>query len=243
METTKRIYNLKPTFGDSLGVGWNAMFDNFLRLFLVVIIIGIVAAPMKVLQIRIDPFDFNFSHWDWHDFARLSTFGIFAAFYGLLALLYAFLVVPVFRYGSRMIYVQSVRQQNPDFESLISGFRENYLPIVLANLLVTALVGLGLFALIIPGIIIACRLVFVSYIVMDKKVDAIEAIEMSWRLTRGHGWTIFMMGFVSFFIIIFGMILLVVGVFPAIIWINSSFAALYESALREKESSPETIVS
>jgi hypothetical protein len=29
--------------------------------------------------------------------------------------------------------------------------------------------------------------------------------------------------------------LLIVGIFPAIVWICSSFAALYESVLREKE--------
>ncbi len=243
METEKKEYRLIPTFGDSLSTGWNVMFDNFLRLFLIVIIMGIVAAPMKVLQIRVDPFDFHFSHWDWQDFFRLGTFGIFAAFYGLLAILYAFLVLPVFRYGSRMIYVQAVRQQKPEFETLISGFRENYLSIVLASLLVTALVAIGLFALLIPGIIIACRLAFVSYIVMDKKVDAIEAVEMSWKMTKGHGWTIFMMGFVAFFLILFGLILLFVGVFPAIIWIDSSFATLYESVLREKEAPAEPSVS
>ena len=239
MESEKRSYNLLPTFGDSLGTGWNVMMDNFLRLFLIVIVLGIVSAPMKLLQIKVDPFEFNFGNWDWQDFFRLGTFGIFAAFYGLLALLYAFLIVPVFRYGSRMIFVQAVRQETPDFETLISGFRENYLSIVLASLLVTALVVLGLFALIIPGIIIACRLAFVSYIVMDKKVDAIEAVEMSWRLTRGHGWTIFMMGFVSFFLIIFGLTLVLVGIFPALIWIDSSFAALYESALRQNEKAAE----
>jgi len=70
---------------------------------------------------------------------------------------------------------------------------------------------------------------------MDKKLDPIEAVELSWKLTKGHGWTIFFMGFVSFFILIFGLILAVVGVFPAIIWISSSFATLYQSVLNEKE--------
>ena len=150
-------------------------------------------------------------------------------------MLYAFLVAPVFEFGGDMIFVQAVRKIKPDFEYLIKGFMENYLSIVLANLLVFALVVLGLFALIIPGIIIACRLVFVSYIIMDKKLDPIEAVEMSWRLTRGHGWKIFFMGFVSFFIIHFGLLMLIVGIFPALIWISSSFASLYESVLREKE--------
>jgi hypothetical protein len=43
------------------------------------------------------------------------------------------------------------------------------------------------------------------------------------------------MGFVSFFIAIFGFCLLFVGIFPALIWICGSFASLYESVLREKE--------
>jgi uncharacterized membrane protein len=75
---------------------------------------------------------------------------------------------------------------------------------------------------------------------MDKKLDPIEAVETSWRLTRGHGWTIFFMGFVSFFIYLFGFILVFVGIFPAAIWVSSSFAAIYQAALLEKEKPAET---
>jgi uncharacterized membrane protein len=160
---------------------------------------------------------------------------MFAVFFILIAILYAFLAKPVVEYGGKMIFIQAVRKIKPDFELLISGFWTNYLHIILANLLVFALIVLGLFALIIPGIIIACRLAFTAYIVMDKKLDPIEAVELSWKLTRGHGWTIFFMGLVSFFIFIFGLCLLFVGVFPAMMWISSSFAALYQSVLLEKE--------
>lgn len=244
METNSKQYRLVPTFGDSFGTGWNVMSDNFLRLFLVVFIMAIVTAPLNVGQFKFDAADFHLRHfgnWDWENIFRLGTFGIFAAFYGLIALLYTFLAAPVFRYGSRMMFVQAVRKEKPDFETLIRGFMDNYLSIILANLLVTALVILGLFALIVPGIIIACRLAFVSYIVMDKKVDPIEAVEMSWRLTRGYGGTIFMIGFVAFFLIILGLMMLIVGIFPALIWINSAFATLYESVIREKEKVTETI--
>jgi hypothetical protein len=237
---TRNEYNLVPGFGNSFGTGWRVMSDNFLRLFLVIIILAIVSVPLKFLNINFDVSDFHRGPWNWHgDFGRniltLGTLGIFAAFFGLIALLYSFLIKPVFDYGGDFIFVKAVRKEKPDFELLIKGFMENYLSIILANLLVFALVVLGIFALIIPGIIIGCRLVFVSYIVMDKKLDPIEAVEMSWRLTKGHGWKIFFMGFVSIFIILFGLIMLFVGIFPAIMWISSSFASLYESVLREKE--------
>jgi len=243
-------YSLRPSFGNSFGTGWNVMTDNFLRLFLVVIVLGIVAAPFKMFNWHFDLSDLhNFPFGEGFDFGHnmksaltLGSLGIFAVFFIFMGMLYAFLVAPVFEFGGDMIFVQAVRKIKPDFEYLIKGFMQNYLSIVLANLLVFALVVLGLFALIIPGIIIGCRLVFVSYIVMDKKLDPIEAVEMSWRLTRGHGWKIFFMGFVSIFIIIFGLLMLIVGVFPAAIWVSSSFAALYESVLREKEKPSEAVI-
>ena len=243
---TSNDYKLIPGFSNSFGAGWKVMMDNFLRLFLVIIILGIVTAPLKIFNFHINPSDFHGAPWNWdgdwaHNLFRLGTLGIFAAFFGLLAMLYAFLVAPVFQFGGRMIFVQAVRKIKPDFELLIKGFMENYLHIILANLLVFALVILGIFALIIPGIIIGCRLAFVSYIIMDKKLDPIEAVELSWKLTKGHGWQIFFMGFVSIFIAIFGFTMFIVGIFPAIIWICSSFASLYESVLREKEKPAEQI--
>jgi hypothetical protein len=236
-------YKLEPTFGTSFGTGWRVMSDNFLRLFLVIIILSIVAAPFKMFNSHFNMSDMHNLPWNFghnmdrnmQDLFTIGSLGIFAAFFGLIAMLYAFLVAPVFKFGGNMIFVQAVRKIKPDFELLIKGFMENYLHIILASLLVFALVVLGFFALIIPGIIIGCRLIFVSYIIMDKKVDPIEAVELSWKMTKGHGWKIFFMGFVSIFIIILGLCLLIVGIFPAIIWIGSSFATLYESVSKSKE--------
>ena len=248
METNSE-YKLVAGFRNSFGTGWRVMADNFLRLLLVIIILGILVAPLKIFNWHFGPSDFHGAPWNWNwddeksweHLLGLASLGIFAAFFALIAMLYAFLVAPVFKYGGNIIFVRAVRKIKPDFEYLIKGFMENYLHIVLANLLVFALIILGMFALIVPGIIIACRLSFVSYIVMDKKLDPIEAVEMSWKLTRGHGWQIFFMGFVSLFIVIFGFILMIVGIFPAIMWVCSSFATLYESVLREKEKPVEAV--
>ena len=237
---TKSDYRLIPDLGNSFSTGWRVMTDNFLRLLLVVIILAILSGPFKMMHFNFNMSDFSGDFWNnghnWgHNLFRIGTLGILAAFFGMIAMLYAFLVAPIFQYGGNMIFVQAVRKIKPDFELLVKGFMENYLHIILANLLVFALVIMGFIALIIPGIIIGCRLIFVSYIIMDKKLDPIEAVELSWKLTRGHGWRIFLMGFVSIFIVLCGLLMLIVGIFPALIWISSSFATLYESVLREKE--------
>ena len=245
METTDD-YKLVPGVRNSFGTGWKVMKDNFLRLLLVVIVISILVAPFKILNFKFDLSDFPGVPWNyngnWEHFFGWASLGIFAAFIGLIAFIYAFLVAPVFEYGYNLIFVNAVRRIKPDFELFIRGFMDNYLHIILANLLVFALVVLGLFALVVPGIIIFCRLAFVSYIVMDKKLDPIEAVELSWKMTKGHGWKIFFMAIVSFFIAILGLVLFIVGIFPAIMWISSAFATLYQSVLIEKEKPVEEVV-
>ena len=49
------------------------------------------------------------------------------------------------------------------------------------------------------------------------------------------------MGLTSVFIMIFGLILFIVGIFPAIMWISSSFASLYQSVLLASEKPAEII--
>jgi hypothetical protein len=43
------------------------------------------------------------------------------------------------------------------------------------------------------------------------------------------------MGFVAFFIYIFGFALFIIGIFPAVMWVKSSFASLYQSVLLAEE--------
>jgi len=215
------------------------MTDNFLRLFLVILLLGVMAIPLSIKgNFNLDDFDIfdriGNGAFSPDELFRFGALGIAAGILGLIALMYALLVMPVFRFGAKMMFLEAVRKQTPDFDNLISGFRKNYLNIVLANLLVAALIGIGIVCLIIPGIIIACRLVFTPYLVMDRGLDPIKAAEESWRLTRGHGWTIFLMGLMTFFICIAGLICLFFGVFISVMWIKSAFASLYHSVLIEK---------
>ena len=229
IEQNKRI----PSVNNSLGNGWEVMKKNFLVLLLTVLVVFIVTGPTG------SSLKWNMGHnanWDWPlDGVGMLALGMAAVVLGLFALAYGLLIVPVFKYGGKMMFLQAVREIKPDFNMLISGFRNNYLGIVLANLLTIALIMLGFIMLFIPGIIVACRLAFVGYLVMDKNLDPITAVEESWRMTRGYGWTIFWMAILSFFIFIAGACLLFVGVLPAGVWVGSSFATLYNDVLEVRE--------
>jgi len=97
--------------------------------------------------------------------------------------------------------------------------------------------------LIVPGIIFACRLAFVRYLVVDRNMDPVSAIKESWRMTRSHAWDIFALGLLAIPITIAGLICLGVGVIPAIMWIRASFASMYYavSGLAEAETPQATL--
>lgn len=201
-----------PGVGSALGSGWRKMQDNFLVFFLPVLV-------MVVMEI---PFNQGMERGDSDSFSPLL---------GLLGFAYRLLFMPVVNYGIDLVFLRGVRGDPVEMKSMFDGFH-NYINVVLTALLVFGLVCIGFIALIIPGIYVACRLAFASYLVMDEGMEPIAAVEASWRITRGHTWTIFLLGLTSFFLFLLGMILLLVGIFPAIIWIKASFASLYLSITR-----------
>jgi len=68
-----------------------------------------------------------------------------------------------------------------------------------------------------------------SYLVIDKKLEAVEAVKASWKMTDGHAITIFLIGLLAIPIALLGLIALIVGIIPAAIWINAASASMYHS--------------
>lgn len=60
-------------------------------------------------------------------------------------------------------------------------------------------------------------------------MESIAAIEKSWAMTRGHGWRIFGTALLVIPIFIAGPLFCIIGVVVSIMWIHSTFAALYRA--------------
>ncbi|HMT67568.1 MAG TPA: hypothetical protein PKE28_08220, partial [Bacteroidales bacterium] len=105
----KRIYRYVPSFSGAYGTGWKAMADNFLRLLLVVLVLVVIGSPMlgSNTNWEFDPGDFSNIPFDVTDFFKIGAIGVAAAFLGLIALLWFFLLIPVFNYGAKMMFVQA----------------------------------------------------------------------------------------------------------------------------------------
>ena len=211
MEIVKEERQPQATISGSYKYAWQQMWKYFLYLFIITIVVGLLEAPVSALQDS-----------EWENMPGILLLQVLIAAYGLLFL-------PVVKYGGDLLYLKGIRNEKIDISELFDGFKNNYLNIILANLLTFAIIGIGFVFLIIPGIILACRLVFVSYLVMDKNMEPVAAVEKSWEMTRGYGWKIFGMAVLVLPIFIGGLLCFIVGVFFAIIWVHAAFASMYHA--------------
>ncbi len=74
-----------------------------------------------------------------------------------------------------------------------------------------------------------CKMAFVPFLVMDKKLGGLQALKESWRLTEGHFWKVFLIGLLAIPIIIAGFICFFFGVIISIMWIYMAIASLYHA--------------
>ena len=215
MQTEANTVDFEPGTGRALAYGWQRMKANALLFLLAAFVAIVIDIPMQGNTM---------------EFGGEGT----DALYALLFFAYALLFHPVVDYGISFIFLKGVRGDQVQIRSVFDGFK-NYVNIILASLLVFGLVIIGLIVFIVPGIYVACRLAFVSYLVMDEGLDPVAAVEASWRLTKGHAFKIFLLGVTCIFLFFGGLLLLLVGVLPAIMWACSSFAALYLSISHDSE--------
>jgi uncharacterized membrane protein len=202
----------KATAFGSFGYGWQQLWKYFLHLFLIGVIVWVANIPVQGL----------FSHGSPFDSAGFVMLNVLIAVYGIL-------VLPIVRYGGDWMYLRFMRDERPNPADIFNGFKQGYLNVVLANLLVFAICGIGFVLLAVPGIIFACRLSFVPYLVMDKGLDPVAAIEKSWFMTRGHGWRIFGMYLLSIVMFFIGLVLLLVPGLIVLMWSGAAFASLYNA--------------
>ncbi len=200
-------YMNEPTAGWAYGYGWEILKKHFVNL-LVVTLIYMVAQSLSGI----------FNNGDNVSFSE-----------GSLGFILWLLIAGPVSYSSQWVFLRAARGDAYEIKDAFACFGTNFFEIMLANFLTTMIIIIGFIFLIIPGIIFAVKLAFVPYLVMDKQMKAMDAIKLSWNMTDGYFWQIFLVGFLAFFIVIGGLILLIIGIFPAVMWINTTMASLYLS--------------
>lgn len=214
---------IEPYVTSSYGHGWRQMWKYFLELLAISIISFIISIPAFSLTYAREMEGYTAFH--------LAMFG----------LVYTIFIQWPIEYGVSFVSLKAARGDRLDVANMFDVFK-NYLNSILANILVAFIVSIGMIFLIIPGIIFACKLAFVPYLVVDRKMDAIPAIKESWRMTTHHTMTVFLIGFLAIFVAIAGFICFLVGIIIAVIWIRLAFASLYYSvSAMDKQQNLQTV--
>jgi hypothetical protein len=202
--------------GDNYSKGWNVAFTTFVELIVVTLVYSVIQIPTGILRIQAEDFEW------------------FMVPIGLLGIAYGIFIAGPIGMSSNWVFLKAVRREKIEIKDMFSVFERNYWNAVLAGLIKGIIIFFGFIMLIVPGIIFACRLAFVQYLIIDEKMEAMEALKVSWAMTKGHGWTVFGMGLLAFLIIIAGLLLLFFGVFISAMWISAAFAVLYYSVYLKK---------
>ncbi len=196
-----RYGSLMPGVGSSYGHAWRQMWKYFLELLLILIVFILIDS-----------------------FTGLGYIG--GPFWSTVTFIYGILIVGPIGYGVAYAYLRAVRGETLKTQDMFYVF-QNYWNAVLANILVAVIIGIGLVLLVVPGIVFACKLAFTPYLITERKMEVVEAIKQSWRMTSGHAWKVFLIGVLAIFISIAGLICFGVGILVAWIWIGLALASLY----------------
>ncbi len=144
-------------------------------------------------------------------------------------------VGPAFMYGYTKIMLHTSRKEPWNMEMLFSGLSDRFGTYLLAYLVMLIRTILWSLLFIIPGIIAAIRYSQTFLILVDdKNIDAMEAIERSKEMMRGHKMNYFLLG-LSF---IGWEILSILSCFIGFLWLSPymgvTYVKFYEELKKEE---------
>ncbi|MEG1586090.1 MAG: hypothetical protein RR346_04375 [Bacteroidales bacterium] len=133
----------------------------------------------------------------------------------------------IFNAGYYKMYLVAADGEEPEF-NLFGKCLKRAFPLFIQQFIYGMGVFIGICLLIVPGIWFAVRFGFGALSLLDdEECGIIESFRRSFKLTSGYALPLTGMVFLSFLIIIAGLILFVIGVFPATVWITFAFVAAF----------------
>jgi len=201
----------EPSVTASFKQGWSALWDYFAILLVVWIVTLVLNGPSNAA---------NLGRFAGVGEGTLFTLSVIGGAWGALV------GIPL-NFGNAFVNLEVSRNGDPELSDLLEGFRQ-YVSALGSAILVGIAIFAGLLLLIVPGIWAALRLSFTPFMVVDRKLGAIDAVKASWNATSGHALQILGFAILAFFVLVAGLLLLIVGVIPAGMWVGVSFADLYD---------------
>lgn len=94
--------------------------------------------------------------------------------------------------GAIKFTIETCKGNNPEFASIFTQYH-SFWQYLIASMLFAAIVSVGAIFLLIPGIYLFLRLQFCLYLVVDKKLNAFDAVKESFAITKGYALDLFLL--------------------------------------------------
>src|SRR5450631_201886 len=190
--------------GEAISYGWNKYWQNFGVLLAITVLIFVInAVAGGVVSVIGNAFPRI------HFTSGNTRYGIGVGF--ILAQLANLVIGAVLTMGLIRATLAVTEGRRPDVSMLFRA--EGVGAYIVASILVTLGVLIGLILLIVPGIILLIMWHFFGYvIVQNPETGALDAMRRSAEITRGHRWPLFGLGLLLFGINIIGLVACCIGV-------------------------------
>ncbi len=141
-----------------------------------------------------------------------------------------YLIANCFTAGYAFAALKIIRGEEAEFGLLFSGFNK-FVPILIGGILFAIGAVLGFVLLIVPGIIISMGWSQWMLMVMDRNVDGVEALKLSWQIMNGYKWKYFLMGMLLVLINVLGALALLIGLLVTVPLSIAAGSAFYNRLL------------
>jgi uncharacterized membrane protein len=130
--------------------------------------------------------------------------------------------------GLYYYFLRKVRGLPTTIGDLFAGFTKAFVTLLVAGLLISLFITVGMICLLLPGIYLMVAYPFTQILVVDKGLGFWEAMETSRRVITRQWWRMLGLLLLSVPFILLGVAALVVGIFVAIPLITGAVVYAYE---------------
>lgn len=113
------------------------------------------------------------------------------------------------------ISIKFIKSEKPVFSDLFAKANK-IIDYVASSIVYSIIVTIGFILLIAPGVIFMIRFQFYQYLIIEKNKGPIEALKISWRMTKGSVWNLILFWILVMLVNIAGAIALGIGLLASI---------------------------
>ncbi len=208
--------------GEAIRFGWKTMNDN-LGFFIVLALISFAITMIPGIFAE----------------ATKKSMPLVSGLISLASNILSLLIYP----GMIRIYLDFCDGKKGRFEDLLA-YPQLFFRYLGASILMGLAVVGGFICLIIPGLILAVKMQFFGYLIVDKDTKAIDSLKQSYAMTKGLWGELIIFGFLLGLINIAGALCLLIGLFATIPTTALAMAYVYRklSAGTEVLNAPANLV-